>query len=81
MVSVTSILRSGAWGPGPQRHWWPKGKDRTEGTRHVGVLAKGWGQGKGCGVGFKNICTAGKGLKGLLLALHASPTFQLSDLN
>ena len=36
MVSVTNILRSGPWGPGPQRHWWPKGKDRTEGTRHVG---------------------------------------------
>lgn len=41
---MTSILRSGPWGPGPQQHCWPKGKDRTEGTGHVGVLAKGWGR-------------------------------------
>ena len=80
MVSVTSILRSGPWGSGPQQHWWPKGKDRTEGTGHVGVLAKGWGRG-GYGVGFRNVCTAGKALKGLLLAPHTSHALQLSDLN
>lgn len=53
MVSVTSILRSGPWGPGPQQHWWPKGKDRTEGTGHMGVLAKGWGRGGGVWSGIQ----------------------------
>ena len=46
MVSVTTILRSGPRGPGPQLQWQPKGEDWREGPGMLGLWqGAGWGQG------------------------------------
>lgn len=63
MVSVTTILRSGPRGPGPQLHWQPKGEDWRARPGMLG-LWRGAGWERGCGVGFRNVCTAEKGLRG-----------------
>lgn len=76
MVSVTTILRSGPWGPGPPLHQQPKGKDWSEGPGRLG-FRQGIRWGAGCGAG------AGEGVpeclhswesppKRLCLAQHAS---------
>lgn len=76
MVSVTTILRSGPWGPGPLLHQQPKGKDWSEGPGRLG-FRQGIRWGAGCGAG------AGEGVpeclhswesppKRLCLAQHAS---------